>query len=94
MGRDSVFRTATPYGSDSPGSNPGRGEFSVPGAHPGPIQWYRALPGNKAVREWCQLPTPSSADVKERVELYLYSLLPSWQGLVSTLTLPLMSECS
>ena len=74
MDRDSVVRTATRYGSVGPRSNPGRGDFSAPGAHPGRIQWYRVLPGGKAVGAWYQLPTPSSSDVKERVELYLYSL--------------------
>lgn len=73
MDRVRVVRTATRYGSDGPGLNPGRGEFSVPGAHPSPIQWYRVLPRNKAVRAWCQLSTPSSADVKGRVEPVLPS---------------------
>jgi hypothetical protein len=29
--------------------------------------------GDKAAGAWCWTPTPSSAEVKERVELYLYS---------------------
>ena len=47
MERDSVVRTATRYGSVGPRSNPCRGEFTAPGARPGPIQWYRVLPGGK-----------------------------------------------
>jgi hypothetical protein len=40
---------------------------------------YRVFPGGKAAWAWSWLPTQSSADVKERVELYLYSPSgPSW----------------
>jgi len=34
------------------------------------------FPGSKAAGEWHLLPTPSSTEVKERVELY--TLLPLW----------------
>jgi hypothetical protein len=43
----------------------------------GPV--YRVLPVGKAVGAWRWPPTPSSAEAKERVELYIYSPLgPSW----------------
>jgi len=37
---------------------------------------YRAFLGGKPAGGWCWLPTPSTAEVKERAELYLY--FPSW----------------
>jgi hypothetical protein len=40
---------------------------------------YRVFPGGKATRAWRCSPTPSSAEVKERVGVYLYS--PSGQRL-------------
>jgi len=36
---------------------------------------YRVFPGSKAAGAWRWLPNPSNAEVKERVELYLYSPL-------------------
>jgi hypothetical protein len=41
-----------------------------------PIKWVPSLfPRGKSSEAWCWSPTPSSAEVKERVELYLYSPL-------------------
>ena len=64
---------------------------SGPGAHPASytvVTW--SLPGVKGVRTLCRPPTPFSPQVKERVELYLYSpSWPSWPVLGRTLPLPL-----
>ena len=39
-----------------------------------PVQWAPGLlPGGKVVGGWRWPPTPSSAEVKERIELYPYS---------------------
>jgi hypothetical protein len=61
-------------------SNPGVGrDFPLPsrpalGPTHLPIQWVPGLfAGSKAAGAWRWPPTPSSADVKERIELYLYS---------------------
>jgi hypothetical protein len=75
-----MSRYATRYGLDGPGSNPGGGwDFlhpSIPAmgpTHP-PIQLVPGLfPEGKAAGAWRWPPTPSSAEVKERVQLYFYS---------------------
>jgi hypothetical protein len=52
---------------------------------------YRVFPGGKAAGTWRWPPTLSSAEVKERVELYLYSTSgPSRPVLVYTVPLPLL----
>ena len=67
------------------GSNSGGGEIfrTRPDRSWGPpnllYNGYRVFPGGKATGAWRSPPTPSSAEVKERVELYVYSPSgPSW----------------
>ena len=51
---------------------------------------YRGIPGGKKSGPWRSPPTPSSDEVKERVQLYPYPppphSEPSWSVLGSTLT--------
>ena len=87
MGRDSSVGIATRYGLDGPEIKSRWGaRFSAPvqtgpGGPPSLLyNGYRVLPGGK-VRpgRGVDHPPTSSAEVKERVELYLYSLSwPSW----------------
>jgi hypothetical protein len=55
-----------------------------------------SFPGGKAAGSWHSPPPPPSAQIKERVELYLYSHSgPSWPVLERTLTflpLPLLID--
>ena len=75
--RDSAVGIATRYGLDGPGIESRWGRHfphsSCPalGATQPPTDWV-SFPG--VTRPWCGVnhPTPSSAEVKERVELYLY----------------------
>jgi len=83
-GLDSSVGIATRYGLDSPGIEWGGENFRT---RPDP-SWgspnlqnniYGSFPGVKRPRRDVDHPAPSSAEVKERVELYLYSPLgPSW----------------
>jgi len=84
LGRDSSVGIATRYGLEGPGveSRWGR-EFPVqtdPVAHPTSYRMGTgSLPWVKLPRHGVDHPHTSSADVKERVELYLYSTCgPSW----------------
>jgi hypothetical protein len=95
-GRDSVVSIATLYELDGRGSNPGGGEiFSTCPDRPWGLpslqcNGYWVILGGKAAGTWFWPPTPSSAEVKERVQLYLYSPSgPSWSVLLWILPLPL-----
>jgi hypothetical protein len=86
VGRDSVVGIATRYELDGPGieSRWGR-DFQqlsrpAPGAHPASCTMGTgSFPGVKRPGRSVDHPPPSSAEVKERVELYFYSPTgPSW----------------
>ena len=92
MGRDSSVGIATRYGMDAPGIEFRWGARffaplqTVPGAHPASFTMgTSSLPGVKRPRRGVDHPPLSSAEVKERVELYLYSpSRPSWPVLGKT----------
>ena len=96
VGLDDSVGIATSCGLDGPGIESRRGHnFSHPyrppwGPHSLPYNEYRvSFPGVKRSGRGVNHPPPSSAEVKERVELYLYSLSgPSWPVLGRTLPLP------
>jgi hypothetical protein len=99
VGRDSVVGIATHYGLDSPGieSRWGR-DFPHPsrpalGSTHLLIQWVPCLfPADKAAGPWRWPPTPSRAEVKERVEVHLFSPSGlSWPVVRWILPLPLPS---
>jgi hypothetical protein len=59
------------------------------GAHPSSYTVRTTISVVKKARAWRQQPTPSRAEAKERLELYLcFPSVPSWQ--VKGLTLPLL----
>ena len=79
MSRDSSVGMAPRYGTDDPGIESGGGlRFSEPvqtdpGAHPASYTMdTRSFLGVKRPGRGVDHPLPSSADVNERVELYLY----------------------
>ena len=76
MGWDSSVGIGTRYGLRSPGIEPRWGrDFPLPSilcleATQPPIHWVPSISrGGKAAGTWCSQPPPSSADVKENVEL-------------------------
>ena len=68
------------------GSNSGGGEIlrtrpDRPWSPPSLLySGYRVFPWGKAAGSWRWPPTPSSVEVKERVELYLYSPLSAYEA--------------
>jgi hypothetical protein len=92
VGRYSAAGIATRYGLDSPRIESRWDEiFRIrPDPPMGPpsllYDGYRVVPGGKATAAWRWPPTPSSAEVKERVELYIYFSGPSWPVLTLTLS--------
>jgi hypothetical protein len=86
MGWDSSVGIVTRYGSDGPGIESRWGaRFSAPiqtspVAHPASYtKGIGTFPGVKQPGHGVDHPPPSSTEVKERVELFLYSpSVPSW----------------
>jgi hypothetical protein len=79
-GPGSVVGTATAYGVDGPGVECRWGRDFPHLSRPAlrhtqpPVQWYRVFPGGKGRPGRDADPSPtSSAEVKNTVELYLYS---------------------
>jgi len=85
VGQDSTAVQRISTGWPVWGSNPFRGEIfrTRPDRFWGRpsllYNGYRVFPGSKAAGAWRWPPTLSSAEVKERIKLYLYSTSgPSW----------------
>jgi hypothetical protein len=90
---DGIVTIATRHRLDDPGSNPGGGEIfcTCPDQLWGPPNflyngYWVSVPGVKQPGHGIDYPPPSSVEVKENVELYLYSPSgPSWADLGWTL---------
>ena len=74
-GRGRAVGIATRYWLDGPGIESlwEEARFSAPVQTDLLFSGYRVIPGGKAAGAWRWPLTPSSAEVKERVQLYLYS---------------------
>ena len=97
VGRDSSVGIATRYGLDGPGiESRWRRDFPQPSRRPwgAPSLLYNgywvSFPGVKRPGRRVDHPPSSSAEVKQRVQLYLYSpSVPSWPVIGRALPLPL-----
>ena len=96
-GRDSSVGIATAYGLNGPGIESRWDEIfrTRPDWPRGPpnllYNGYPVFTGDKAAGSWRIPPTTSSAEVKERVELYLYSLSgSSWPVIGRTVPFALL----
>jgi hypothetical protein len=94
MGRDSSIGIATRYGLDGPGIESRRIFRTLPDRPWAHHNGYGvSFPGVKRPGRGVNHPPPSSAEVKERVQLYLFSLSgPSCPVLGWTLPLPLLTH--
>jgi hypothetical protein len=96
VGRDNVVGIATRYGLDGPGIESRLGARLLAAVQTGP--WTHpasytmgagSFPGVKRPGRGVDHAPPSSAEVKERVDIYLYSTSGfSWPVLGRTLPLP------
>jgi hypothetical protein len=104
MGRNIAVGIATRYGPDGPEiKSRCRWDFShlssmaLELTQP-PVKWVPGLiSGNKAARAWNWSPTPSSIELKEKVEIYFYPPPETSRPLLKwTLPLPLtfITECN
>jgi hypothetical protein len=102
VGRDCSVGTATRYGLDGPGSNPGGGGGEIFRTRPDQpralssllYDGYRvSFPGVKRSGHGVNHSPSSSAEVKERVELYIYSPLGLHGLFTFTFTSSLPSQC-
>ena len=90
---DSSVVIATRYMLDGPGIETWWGDIfrTRPDTPSLLCNGYRVFPGGKAAGEWRWLPSPSSAEVKERVEVFFCSPSgPSWPVILWNLPLALL----